>query len=88
MAKGSVFQPYEHKPGHAIYSISREELNFALLAEVFFLLPFCSFLFSPIFFSFLFSLFSFVPFCMSMAHELARTRARSSTLPCSPRFVV
>jgi kynurenine 3-monooxygenase len=31
---GSIFQPYEHKPGHAIYSISREELNFALLAEV------------------------------------------------------
>ena len=34
VAKGSIFQPYEHKPGHAIYSISREELNFALLSEV------------------------------------------------------
>lgn len=34
VGSGSVFQPYEHKPGHAIYSISREELNFALLAEI------------------------------------------------------
>jgi kynurenine 3-monooxygenase len=33
VSKGSIFQPYEHKPGHAIYSISREELNFALLEE-------------------------------------------------------
>lgn len=30
----TVFQPYEHKPGHAIYSISREELNTVLLDEL------------------------------------------------------
>ena len=34
VAVGSIFQPYEHRPGHAIYSISREDLNFALLREV------------------------------------------------------
>jgi len=33
-AKNTVFQPYDHRPGQAIYSISREELNLSLLDEI------------------------------------------------------
>jgi len=30
----TVFQPYDHRPGQAIYSISREELNLSLLLQI------------------------------------------------------